>query len=179
MRNKENSISEIRHTSDELSWGMEKRLIPDGVKCLLHRQITKHFPPLAGVAHVCQIEPAVRHVCKSRKAILKKRRQCVRTWTSEPGAKVQAILIPFRVDINSVVKSWILRWRLNVSWLKYGLDDFVGFSRDLLFYCLRNERSMTRGVNPLSWYFCHIQILLTLWKVTVFCALSLGINGCP
>jgi len=148
MRNKENSISQIRHTSDELSWGMENRLIPDGVKRLLHRQIAKHFPPLAGVAHVRQIEPAVRHVCKSRKAILKKRRQCVRTWTSEPGAEVQAILIPFRVDINNVVKSCILRRRVNVSRLKYGLDDFVGFSRDLLLYGIRHTRSRSRAINP-------------------------------
>ena len=138
---------------------MEKRLLADGIKRLLHRQIAKRSPPLAGVAHVGQIEPAVRHVCNSRKAILKKWRQCVRTWASEPGAEVQAILIPFRVDINDVVKSFILRWWLNVSWLKQGLDDFVGFSRDLVLYGIRHVRSRPRRVDPLSWYFCHIQIL--------------------
>ncbi len=64
----------IRATNDELVWRMEKRLFPDLGKCLFHRHIAEHFAPLASMAHVRKIETAVGHVCKSRKAVFKKRR---------------------------------------------------------------------------------------------------------
>jgi len=56
------------------TWRMEKGLIPDGGKCLFHRQISEYFPPFSGVSHIRQIETSVRHVCKSRKAVFEKRR---------------------------------------------------------------------------------------------------------
>jgi len=159
------------------TWRMEKRLIPDGVKRFFHRQVAEDFAPLAGVPHVRQIETPVSHVCKSRKAVFEKRRQCSGTWTGEPGAEEQAILMPLRVDIDDVVKSCILGWRLEVSWLKQGLDDFVGFSCDLLLDCLRHARSRPRTINPLSWYSCHIHILQSLRPFTVFFALSPAKRG--
>jgi hypothetical protein len=68
------TLHAIRATNDELAWRMEKRLVPNLGKCLFHRHIAEHFAPLAGVAHVRKIETAVGHVCKSRKAVFKKRR---------------------------------------------------------------------------------------------------------
>jgi hypothetical protein len=38
-------------------------------------------------------------------------------------------------------------------------------------------RSRAGAIYPLSWYFCHIQILLNLWSVSVFCALFLLITS--
>jgi len=61
-------VAAIRST-----WTMEKRLIPDACKRLVHQQVGEHFAPFAGVSHVRQIETPVRHVRKSLKAVFEKR----------------------------------------------------------------------------------------------------------
>ena len=44
---------------------MEKAHIPNGGKCLFQGEIREDFLPLARVAHVSEIEPAVSHVGQS------------------------------------------------------------------------------------------------------------------
>ena len=112
---------------------MEEDFVADGGKCVFHREVRKYFAPFACVAHEGEVETVVAHARQSGKVIFKEGGACVGAGTGVPGAEVETGLMPLREYIDDIVEPWLFGRGFEVSRLKDGLQNFVGFGRELLF----------------------------------------------
>ena len=140
---------------------MENRLTPDGLQRLGQGHVRPHLPPIAGMAHISNIEMAVAQVLQTCKPGFEKWRDRVWTRTCIPGNEVEVAASPLREDIHDVVPAGLLRRRLDVHRLQFSLDQLARLRNHFIFDTLWHYPWFCRGPCPLPAAFSRDAHLLS------------------
>jgi hypothetical protein len=112
---------------------VEEDVVADRGKCVFHRQVRKYFAPFARVPHEGEVKTVVAHARQSGETVFKEGRTRVWAGTGVPGTEVETTLMPLREYIDDIVEPGLVGRGYEVSRLKDGLDDFLGFGSEFLF----------------------------------------------
>jgi hypothetical protein len=103
------------------------RFSPDTLQALIKDQVSKEFYPLPGVPHIRETKGLISHILQPCESAFKKLRYSIKGRAAISSAEIEITLIPLGIDINNVVELSILRWRLDMLWFQYGLDQMISF----------------------------------------------------
>jgi hypothetical protein len=103
------------------------RFTPDTLQALIKGQVGKEFSPLPSVPHIRETEGLVSHILEPCESALEELRYSVRGRAPISSAEIEIALIPLGIDVDNVVERSILRWRFNMLWFQYGLDQMISF----------------------------------------------------